>query len=76
VATDEPLTAFDDGTLQIDFVQQEVTIDRESVNLKPPDLTAHRSIELGHVRSRGPIGSLGPYIGCAIPGTAAVPTST
>ena len=36
----------------------------------------HPTGELGHVRSRGPIGSLGLYIGCAIPGTGAVPTST
>jgi len=35
VATSEPLTAFDDGTLQVDFVQQEVTINGQPVNLKP-----------------------------------------
>ena len=37
MATEEPLTSLDDGALHIDFVQQEVTIDREPVNLKPPE---------------------------------------
>jgi two-component system phosphate regulon response regulator PhoB len=37
VATEKPLTPFDDGTLRIDFVQQKVTIDRRHVNLKPPE---------------------------------------
>jgi DNA-binding response OmpR family regulator len=37
MATEQPLTSFDDGTLQIDFVQQLVTIHGEPVNLKPPE---------------------------------------
>ena len=37
MATEEPLTSFDDGTLHIDFVQQEVTVDGEPVDLKPPE---------------------------------------
>jgi two-component system, OmpR family, copper resistance phosphate regulon response regulator CusR len=37
VATEEPLTPFDDGTLRIDFVEQKVTIDHTPLNLKPPE---------------------------------------
>ena len=37
MATEDPLTAFDDCTLHIDFAQQEVTIAGKPVNLKPPE---------------------------------------
>jgi DNA-binding response OmpR family regulator len=37
VATEETLTAFDDGVIYVDFIQQEVMIDRQRVNLKPPE---------------------------------------
>lgn len=45
------MTAFDDGTLHIDFVQQEVTIDREPVSLKPPEyrLLATLALHQGEV---------------------------
>jgi DNA-binding response OmpR family regulator len=51
MATEEPLTSFDDGTLHIDFVQQEVMIDREPVNLKPPEyrLLATLALRRGEV---------------------------
>jgi DNA-binding response OmpR family regulator len=37
VDTEDSLTSFDDGVLYIDFVQQEVMIDRKRVHLKPPE---------------------------------------
>jgi DNA-binding response OmpR family regulator len=37
VAIEKPLTPFNDGTLRIDFVQQKVTIDQRTINLKPPE---------------------------------------
>src|ERR1700722_17840200 len=37
VATEKPLTPFDDGTLRIDFVHQKITIDRKPVSLKPAE---------------------------------------
>jgi DNA-binding response OmpR family regulator len=37
MATEQPSTFFDDGTLQINFVQQQVTIHGQPVNLKPPE---------------------------------------
>jgi DNA-binding response OmpR family regulator len=37
MATEQPMTSFDDGTLHIDFVRQQVTIHGHPVNLKPPE---------------------------------------
>ena len=37
MATERPLTSFDDGALRIDFVQRQVTIHGQPVNLKPPE---------------------------------------
>ena len=51
MATEEPLTVFDDGTFHIGFVQEKVTIDREPVNLKPPEyrLLATLALHRGEV---------------------------
>ena len=37
LASNEVMAAFDDGTLHVDFVQQEVTMDGKAVNLTPTE---------------------------------------